>query len=405
MSEEMTPYELGPAFPMSMRLDHAGITIQTDDWRTFKVWIERELQYWGNFYENQPVPFRNAVSPQLRELKHLQEAANEYGRAKEANEPGADDRLIKAVQTFRQGRFIPKDGPNSDLIWKLASEESNGLACALLAAIRGDTLKIAAEGLGPSFDLTQFVNLTTMARMLTGHYQRLHEARLAVTSQTLDDLKAEIQQAISTMDHDVGHKLTNADTYLQAAKEGLAQITDQTTKAEARLQSLEQKYRIGKEYGEAVKYWQHKRWWHTGTKYGAMAVLASLLYVPIQIFLNQLPNLQKFLDGLATTNDRTLVPLAVILSFMAFCYVSAVRFMTRFYSEHHADGEDAHLRETLIKTYLAMRKDDEHKLNEGERLLALHALFRGSARAPTADDTPPVNTLEALVTALKPTTK
>lgn len=171
---------------------------------------------------------------------------------------------------------------------------------------------------------------------------------------------------------------------------------------ESRLKALEETYRVGKEYGEAVKYWRNKRWVHTGTKYAALLVLAALLVKPILMFVSVAPDLQPFLDGLATKNDHTLVPLAVILSFVAFCYVSAVRFLTRFYADHHADGEDAHLRETLIKTYLAMRKDDQQPLSESERLLALHALFRGSSRAPTADDTPPVNTLEALINTLKP---
>ena len=74
----------------------------------------------------------------------------------------------------------------------------------------------------------------------------------------------------------------------------------------------------------------------------------------------------------------------------------------RLHREESRLKDDAQQRATLIQTYVALTHEDSVNIQPGERLLALHALFRGSAHSDSPDDTPPINALEALLQTLKP---
>lgn len=111
-------------------------------------------------------------------------------------------------------------------------------------------------------------------------------------------------------------------------------------------------------------------------------------------------NFYSLIDHVSTKSANTTA--IVLLALPALLYLTLVRVAHKSYRDEVRHEVDAEQRATLAKTYLALVKDDDGKIEPGERLLALHALFRGSSMSDSPDDTPPVNSLEAILQSLKP---
>lgn len=90
----------------------------------------------------------------------------------------------------------------------------------------------------------------------------------------------------------------------------------------------------------------------------------------------------------------TLVPVAVL----AFAGIWVLKMLSRLLSENLQMMRDARERETMVKTFLALMRDDKNGkslVNDNDRILILHSLFRPSSIAAT-DDAPPVHWFDIL---------
>lgn len=91
-----------------------------------------------------------------------------------------------------------------------------------------------------------------------------------------------------------------------------------------------------------------------------------------------------------------LVVLPVLIP--AFAGVWVLRILGRLLSENLAISQDASERETMVKTFLSLMRDDttgKTVITDEDRRLILHALFRQSAVTST-DDTPPLHWLQSI---------
>lgn len=111
-------------------------------------------------------------------------------------------------------------------------------------------------------------------------------------------------------------------------------------------------------------------------------------------------NFYSLIDHVSTKSANTTA--IVLLALPALLYLTLVRVAHKSYRDEVRHAVDAEQRSTLVQTYLALNNENDGKIEPGERLLALHALFRGSSMSDSPDDTPPVNSLEAILQSLKP---
>lgn len=82
----------------------------------------------------------------------------------------------------------------------------------------------------------------------------------------------------------------------------------------------------------------------------------------------------------------------------AFAGVWVLRILGRLLSENLKIAQDAQERETLVKTFLALMRDDttgKSVVTDEDRTLILHALFRQST-VTAVDDAPPLSWIEML---------
>ena len=90
----------------------------------------------------------------------------------------------------------------------------------------------------------------------------------------------------------------------------------------------------------------------------------------------------------------TLVPVAVL----AFAGIWVLKMLSRLLSENLQMMRDARERETMVKTFLALKRDDKDGksiVNDNDRILILHSLFRPSS-VSAIDDAPPVHWFDIL---------
>ncbi|MGZ9896534.1 DUF6161 domain-containing protein [Bordetella bronchiseptica] len=90
----------------------------------------------------------------------------------------------------------------------------------------------------------------------------------------------------------------------------------------------------------------------------------------------------------------TLVPIAI----PAFAGVWVLKMFSRLLSENLQMMRDARERETMVKTFLALMRDDKNGksiVNDNDRILILHSLFRPSS-VTAVDDAPPVHWFDIL---------
>lgn len=135
----------------------------------------------------------------------------------------------------------------------------------------------------------------------------------------------------------------------------------------------------------AVQY--RRQAWLFAIAFGAVLVVALILFG--YFGLTQL--------GRSDSKSVTLTILPVIIPLFAGVWV--LRIIGRQLSESLMIMKDAQERETLVKTFLALMRDEttgKSVVKDEDRVLILEALFRQS-RVTSTDDSPPLSSLETLL--------
>jgi hypothetical protein len=104
----------------------------------------------------------------------------------------------------------------------------------------------------------------------------------------------------------------------------------------------------------------------------------------------------KYLSGVPAEASAVIAVLPVVIP--AFAGIWILRILGRLLSESLSLMRDAKEREVLVKTFLALMKDEstgKSVVKEEDRILILHSLFRPSA-STSVDDSPPVHWFDIL---------
>lgn len=104
----------------------------------------------------------------------------------------------------------------------------------------------------------------------------------------------------------------------------------------------------------------------------------------------------------AAAQSNSIVPRLTEIAVPAFLGVWVLRIIGRMLATHMQLLEEAGERTTMVKTFLALMKDEERGslVKDEDRILILSALFRHSSPSGT-DDAPPASWFDLLMTRLK----
>lgn len=231
----------------------------------------------------------------------------------------------------------------------------------------------------------------------TGEASTATLARQAEIEESLRTLHAGSKEQLDSLNSDHQEKLTN----LHAAHEEKLAALHQT-QSDA-LAKLHETYLEHLRLKAPADYWTDKARKHSASAQLWLKWLMGFIgvgLIGLAAFLYW--NFYSLIDHVSTKSANTTA--IVLLALPALLYLTLVRVAHKSYRDEVRHAVDAEQRSTLVQTYLALNNENDGKIEPGERLLALHALFRGSAHGDSPDDTPPVNSLEAIIQSLKPKT-
>lgn len=390
-------------------------------------WAQAQSNIWQPFY---------AFTNQLGELRlHQRALASAIQEVSNAKKDGSQDTLARAIASLRKLEsppYLAADGAGAVSILEALEKKSpqtafvifklwigelapnalnnGGLDIVLLlragALWREKDRGLSAEAAQLKKAITarigkwdaEFKSLSDHARGFLGKAEQASseavrrqaeiatsiEALHSSSKERLDSLQGEHQDALSGLYAQHEEKL--AALYREKA-ESLARI-EETYTEHMRLKA-------------PADYWIDKARAHKKASNLWLGALLLLLVLGLgTLSVSYILYLYDWIEHFSKQNAGATV--AVLLGLPALLFLTLVRVAHKSFRDEVRHAVDAEQRSTLVQTYLALTEDNDAGVQAGERLLALHALFRGSAQADGPDDTPPINTLEAIIQSLKP---
>ncbi len=144
-----------------------------------------------------------------------------------------------------------------------------------------------------------------------------------------------------------------------------------------------------------TQYWGTRATSHRKVAIGFAIAFGLVLTASMAVFvLLAMPHLFDVAARKDVSPILTLIPIVV----PAFAAIWVLKILSRVLSENLQLMRDAKERETMVKTFLALLRDDKNGksiVNDNDRILILHSLFRPSS-VSAVDDAPPVHWFDIL---------
>lgn len=361
-------------------------------------WAKAQIEAWNigspssnNFlrqqWEQQQNAF-NAVSSQANQIDSLLQSAASQNQQPQLN--NSLKQLGTALNQFAQGTALTTDHKNFRYIAQLA-ETDRDAATALLIASRSNGTAVFQQAIQHNA-----IPLDAIARISTGILDGKHNKSFQTHNKDLASLKNRFDNDLSTLRAALEQTTEQSK---QIGSEHASEVSAHSKTFSDLLQTCQDEWNDLKRIYDVklgllapTEYWgsrasQYKKqaWWFTAAFAIALALLIGLF---AWLGIGELKN--------SKAESVTLVVLPVIVPLFAGVWV--LRILGRQLSESLMIMKDAQERETLVKTFLALMRDDttgKSVVKDEDRALILQALFRQS-RVTATDDSPPINTIEAI---------
>lgn len=398
------------------------VTFKTFD--DAQTWLKGQQDKWQRFHQH--ANRHNIIRG------HQQAISTARAGLSQAVGEQSTEKASRAMRTLEHPPFLSADAPCTDLITEAIEVNDLEGAIIIYRLWAGQSHTQNLNQL--STDLAHLMKAAALWRNTNGphdveaaNYRKDMNARLSKWETTFKSLsergtewldktekdsaavltrQAEIEDSLRTLHagsqdrlESLGSQHEEKLTALHSAHEEKLTALHQT-QSEA-LDQLNQTYLEHLRLKAPAEFWTQKAKKHAKAAirwlWGLMGCIAVGL-IGSTIFLWK--NFYSLIDHVSGKESGTTA--IVLLVLPALLYLTLVRVAHKSYRDETRHAVDAEQRATLAKTYLALVKDDDGRIEPGERLLALHALFRGSSLSDSPDDTPPVNSLEAIIQSLKP---
>ncbi|WP_447936737.1 DUF6161 domain-containing protein [Thermomonas fusca] len=289
------------------------------------------------------------------------------------------------LNSYNTGDLICKAHPHFGTIQALAETDADAGAALLCACLnKGNDL------------LSHTGQLDAIARI--GALSFIDGARKKTIKALRDDLSAlkknaEIDTSIlrATIDEHSQNTKANLQEHKDAVEAREQAWNDLLEKCDKDWIDLKRVYDEKLALLAPTEYWNNRARNHRKKAIGFAVAFAAALTAALWLFT------YFGVSHLAQPGTQSTLLAVIPVLVPAFAGVWVLRILGRLLSENLAIIQDAQERETMVKTFLALMRDEttgKSVVTDEDRRIILHALFRASTVTAT-DDTPPLNWLDA----------
>lgn len=357
---------------------------QSEAWATAQPTNRHLSQVWKG--QKAYINSLEQTAVQLERL--LQKPDDERSDQERAEIQQSASALHKRLSHFATGEAISTSHPHFAAIQALAEFDANAGAALLTACLANGNNALAQLG-----------QLDAIARIgATPFHDEARKKAVRTLKSELTTLKRNAETDLSAlrtaMDEHTNAAQTNIEHHKEAVRERGEEWSGLVEKWGNEWLELKRVYDEKLALLAPTEYWRTRATNHREkAKHYAIAFGVTLtIFLALFAFL-AIGYLLKPAEG-----SVLLIVLPVLVP--AFAGVWVLRILGRLLSENLAISQDASERETMVKTFLSLMRDEttgKTVITDDDRRLILHALFRQSA-VTSADDTPPIHWLQSFKT-------
>lgn len=362
-------------------------------------WVDAEVEFWAGITleQNASQQARSYWQSQVNTLRELKRLAQDFDlkveQDKEAEAHQVNQQIQKQATNVTKGNVVTSDHAFYPAIVDLAKTNPE-VAALLMYAARSDSANTLGVLGGSNLPFRSVLELIVLYSRSKGARDWLQPQRKELTL-----LKNDFQASLDEM----------RSAFAQQEIDISRQNENDSNNQQARIDEWDRrKLDLAKEWDELKRVYDEKLALLAPTQYWAdraiahrkSAILFALAFaiaisISVAIFaVLAMPHLFAMASNRDVSPILTLIPIAV----PAFAGIWVLKMLSRLLSENLQMMRDAKERETMVKTFLALMRDDKEGksiVNDNDRILILHSLFRPSS-ITAVDDAPPVHWFDIL---------
>lgn len=261
----------------------------------------------------------------------------------------------------------------------------------------GATLLVACSANGQQF-LAQHQHFDAIARIgiTTAYLDKARRKNIAVLKREISSLTKQFENDISelrgTLDEQKSLSEERKTEHNRSVEDRTTAWTELTERCNTEWEELKRVYDEKLALLAPTEYWSTRSTSHKdkARNYAIAFGVALIALVVVFVYYG--------VDHLGDPGTGSVVIAVLPVLIPAFAGVWVLRILGRLLSENLKIAQDAQERETLVKTFLALMRDDttgKSVVTDEDRTLILHALFRQST-VTAVDDAPPLSWIEML---------
>lgn len=363
-----------------------------------KRWLDAEEPFWATT-DSQPMHQRLKgywngqkdfyISARQR-LKQF-EAALDLGQEQQALQHNED--LRRHFEQVQGGRIITSDSPTYPFIVDMAKTNLDAAGLIYLTS-RSDSPHTIGEFSNINIPFKTLIDLILFSSKSKGSKDWLLPQRKELTT-----LKDEFQAALASISSKHEEQSGEIEEQRQLAHESheirLSEWSIFKQDLAGEWETLKKVYDEQLALLAPTQYWSSRAAAHQKLAICFAIAFGSALVIFMGLFAClAMPQMFAAAGNKEVSPILTLVPIAIPV----FAGVWVLKMLSRLLSENLQMMRDARERETMVKTFLALMRDDKNGksiVNDNDRILILHSLFRPSS-VTAIDDAPPVHWFDIL---------
>jgi hypothetical protein len=370
-------------------------------------WLDAEEPFWkkvdvNTIGEKEKYDyFREVWFNQIRFFDSIRNYSLEYAQILNDNHPNKENqareihhKIVSAFEQISMGKIVTSDNDYFPIIAELATSDTYFSAIVLGAAVG---VSSSSTPTLPWKTLIQFILRCDRSKKSADWLQPQRKE--------LGQFKADYQTALDEQRAILNEQREQFDKQANDVDEQAKKATEIYEKNKIEWEELKTHFnkdfdKLKKIYDEKLallaptQYWSERANSHLRTAKKFAIAFGLVLSAGIAAFVClAMPDLD-----VAKNKDApvllTLIPTIV----PAFGCIWVLKILGRLLSENLQMMREARERETMVKTFLALMRDDQDGkslIQDNDRILILHSLFRPSS-VNTVDDAPPVHLFDIL---------
>lgn len=383
---------------INVALPDGGRELRFQTTKDVSRWVDAEQSFWSSidtkYIHNQLIQqwqkqtsFFSRITSVLQDF----ERRIEQGQVGEAHQ--FNDNLRNQFNRLANGEIVSSDHEFYPAIRDMA-KTSPSLAALLLVAIKNDADDMLGHFGNYGLPFSSVIRLVLLYGRSKGTRDWLQPQRKELTA-LKGDFQGDLNELRASFDQQNEAIVQQREAEEQAHSGRDEEWTSLKERMESEWDELKRIYDEKLALLAPTQNWADRAASHKRVAIGFAISFGTLIVTFVALFaLFAMPHLFEVAAQKDVSPILTLVPVAVL----AFAGIWVLKMLSRLLSENLQMMRDAQERETMVKTFLALMrdgKDGEPMVNDNDRILVLHSLFRPSS-VSAIDDAPPVHWFDIL---------